>query len=284
MKLLFKTLLIVFVTKLFAQEQITNFSHPFQVLFVDSAFYLGDERSVNQFDFIEKYDLIRNKGTLVLVHSSGKILELKEKVINVREIYRTLETDKHQNRPLISNPQKGNNKHHNRESLSATDEAHICLQKNIELRYPLSISRSKNDFIVNSKNLYLAWEYLGITTKTHSYHIRFSNIFDEVIYETTTENPYFVIPVDSVNNRENLVVFSVKRVDDDFQPDYFGIRIGQKVEKNKYELIVHALELQWKDLSGLANELFIESIKESNNDPRFILLYNEFLKQSQVLN
>ncbi|MEQ9008464.1 MAG: hypothetical protein RLP12_11305, partial [Ekhidna sp.] len=86
MKLLFSSFLLLISVIIHGQDAKSNNSHPFQVLFVDSATLIGKEEPIKQYDFVGKYELIQNYGELVLVHYSGKIHKTSEPILRIREI------------------------------------------------------------------------------------------------------------------------------------------------------------------------------------------------------
>lgn len=275
----------------FSQKEISNETHPFQVLFVDSANYIGKTESVKQFDFLEKYDLIRNSGGLVLLHYSGEILDTKEKIIDVRE-KSDKEVRRFTERPLISDPSKViyNNKSIYR--INSAGRYSYCTVDYWSILYPF------NAWVYNdrkrSKNFYINWSYDEESVVDHQYIVKIKNIYDEILFEQKTNNNSINVDLTKFDFEEGLMIYSVttKAKNEetglyikDFSGD-IGVRFFDDIFDSgdylltNYHFIIDALIADQKEMFDLSNSLYSMAIEESNQDPRFIQLYEDFLARN----
>jgi hypothetical protein len=266
----------------FSQQEITNESHPFQVLFVDSASYIGKDERLKQFDFLDKYDLIRNRSEVVLLHYSGKVSETKERILNFRELSEKEEFQGYIERPLISDPKLINNKSVGRK-VSATGVIYCNPRQNISITYP-SFDRFETPELFGSETLYMCWK--SHESKGSLYIVSYKNIFDEVIFIDTVSNSCISTPVDKLITNEGLLIVNVVDANNnDISSGDWGFRVNSDLNRKQpnlsmYSILLDALRVSYTDQPEAAQQLFLFSISNSNQDPRFIKLYEDFLERN----
>lgn len=270
----------LFSKPIFAQQEIENWSHPFQVLFVDSATYVGTGKPLRPFDFIGKYDLINNYGKLVLLHYSGAIEETEAATINIRQLDKPMQTDKYVERPLVSDPKKFINKSINPNyRLDPLIAPAISGTQDFEIVYPDAFESGVIYADSLSDHLHLIWK---TAHRTDSFHIVFVNAFDEEIFTLKSKASEIKIPR-SMIEKSKFPVFEIRTADGQHGTGYRKVRFQNLPKRSAYDRLVAALREQWSGSIYLSHVYFKEAVIASNQDSRFIDLYRRFLDRNPTL-
>lgn len=272
----------------FSQQTIDNKSYPFQVLFVDSSFYLGEETSISQFDFVSNFDLIRNYGELVLLHYSGVVLEFNNGIVDInQESSRLKKEARFYVRPLLIVSQKYQLSAEYLKNADMYTKAN-CVMNTLEILYPFY----ENDVLPRrrSNSFPIYWRYLDEVSKDDRFGFQVRNIYDEILIRKERVETGINIDLTHLNLSDGLMICSIKQ-------QVMDHKIGRYVDKaedrfhvifkedqtsskhyllTKYFLIVDAIRAEEKNLENLAKQLYTMALSDSNNDPRFLKLYNEF--------
>ncbi|MFK7953264.1 MAG: hypothetical protein AB8B73_10500 [Ekhidna sp.] len=262
----------------FSQREITNKSHPFQVLFADSAVYIEKEETVKQFDFLSINDSLKVKGEIVLIHFTGKISVLSDLKFSVEDLGKIRYKEGYFERPVISNMKVFINK-----SISEKPKNQMVSQSLI-LLYP----EPNNDEIFKHQYLeplFLAWKILSYYESAET-KITIKTIFDEILIERITNETSIEISLDELEVREIPLIVRI-HVLTNFDQEYYNeiavfLEQGNQLvtSKNEYTDILKALSKDWSQNKIVANIFYKKAIEESNQDPRFIKLYEDFLERN----
>lgn len=280
MKLLFSSFLLLISVIIHGQDEISNNTYPFQVLFVDSATLIGKDEPIKQYDFVGKYELVQNYGELVLIHYSGEIHKTSQSTLRIREICK-----KYSSKPWngIQRPEISRTVDSQlttldsipfRSRLNSEGAAFICGTPHIQILYP-EIIDAYASIPAFKDSINLVWkseEYID------EFLVRLVNIFDEEIFLVKTTSNQITIPRNKLDSTE-LTLFEVRSVNEEFTSGVFALHFLEKNKDDSYNKLLGALQLQW-DQPFVAKEYFIESIRLSENDPRFIKLYQDFLERN----
>ena len=264
-------------------------SHPFQVLFVDSAINLKTTETLQQFDFLGKDDSIEVSGNLTLVHYSGRIQELRAGTVKISELNDADLAIGEQSRPMLDPAFRYS---------SAFVDGQVRGSPTFKWLYPGRKSRELE--LYKTENLVFAWEvseYLikRIAPQRQVYIFTIKNIFDEILFKCETTHSSISIPGHKAETKENLIIISVTLKGENeeiFSGDY-GVRIVENpplrpnvlmhYTKTKYREIIEALEIDNRGISRIAGSLYQKAIESSNHDPRFEKLYENFLERNPTL-
>lgn len=239
----------------FSQRGITNKSHPFQVLFVEDATIEG--RSLKQFDFLRKQDVLLTKGEIVLVHYSSRVYELLDTIVSLKSLDPKIK-NYWTSRPILD--------------IRAQDSRGACKDCIISrIIFP-----PKHNYIHNSvDSLRLLW-LKNHDSDNMEYRIDVVDIFDKPLFHLYTQEDYCVIPPEKIQTKEGLVIIKINGVND----------TGVKIEENynskfrlEYQTLFTAIGISFSD-EKIANQLFLKAINQSNQDPRFIQFYEDFLERN----
>ncbi len=284
-------IILCFCFNCYSQQTVDNKSHPFQVLFVDSSFYLGEETSIDQFDFIGNYDLIRNYGELVLLHYSGIVLEFKHGIVDINlESSRLKKDTRFYVRPLLIHSQKYQLSAEYLKTSNIYANAN-CLMKSLEILYPFY----ENDVLPRrrSNSLPIYWRYLDEASTDDRFGFQVRNIYDEVLIQKERVETGINLDLTHLNLSDGLMICSINHQVMDHEiglyvdktEDRFHVifKEDQTSSKHylltKYFLIVDAIMAEVKEMYILADQLYTMAIEDSDNDPRFLKLYEQFLKR-----
>jgi hypothetical protein len=279
-KALFTCCLLVFSLPSFSQQEIENLSHPYQVLFVDSAYYIGKQEKVNQFDFLDKYELIRNRGKLILIHYSGEVVEISEGIVNLNDYSKERNHKNYIERPLISDPSNFINISNIQQS---TGGYLICNPSPIFITYP-DLIRYDTPELFAHEILHLVWK--SNEGRGAKYIVFYKNIFDEIIFSDTVETASISTPVEKLITNEGLLIVRVVDASNyDISSGDIGFRVKTETKKgqdnlSKYSVLLDALHFASSQEPETAQQLFLISIINSNQDPLFIQLYEDFLERN----
>ena len=279
MKKIFILLLLFFHLSVSSQEIIENWSHPFQVLFVDSATYIGIDEPVIQFDFISKYDLLDIAGDIVLVHYTGRVTEMKDIKLNVRELASIHHKDEPFERPTFSDPSSYINKSKNEIKYSFQN----CVESYINLIYPQQDNYG-TAHVNKSEDLFFSWELAELFEQDNT-TFTIKNIFDEIILERRLNTNSIEIAYEDVSLEEDIFIvkISVQSKYGMEVSDEYGVYLDESLSKvdrkKKFNDILKALSADWNTNDKVANVFYQKAIQSSSNDPRFIKLYHDFLER-----
>lgn len=274
----------------FSQDKITHSSHPFQILFVDNATYIGKQEPIKQFDFLSAYDLIRNNGELVLLHYSGQLLETEEKLLNVNELSNSLDVYRHSVRPLISNSAKTIERS-NYIKIGPNDTSTSSGHNLYELIYPFYVEL--HNARRRPKTLHIKWKYFYELPEEHHFLLQIKNGNNEVLLKEQTSTNSVKIDLANIDF-EDLILISIDQQHQDLEisqnlpatSSEFSIHFivsditSKHYVTTEYHLIVDALIADQKKMVELSNSLYSMAIEDSNQDPRFIQLYEDFLDRN----
>lgn len=274
MRLLIFSILIFNQIQSLAQINVSNEIHPFQVLFVDSATYLDKPREVEQFDFINKYDLIDNKGRLVLVHYSGLILEFESGTLSLREISNKHVLRRYCKRPILSDPSNYEDRSTNRgQHLAKESVSHLCIASYFEAYLSFPFQKEANGMTLSEDVKELAFEFETLT-RGREFSIYVKNIFDETIEVIDVKDPLIIVSVPP-NLEDNTLLFQVESKGEYTLP--YAVKFDDKLEKSKYDYLLEAFDHYWNGNIKLAQYLSGIAVSKSGNDDRFIEVNQLFL-------
>ena len=256
------------------EVDVDNLSHPFQVLYVEDASYIGRQEQLEQYAYTSRYGLIRNKGKLILLHYSGYLYESEGGLIDIREISETLDTEGNYVRPPIS-PEANN--------YSEYWKTEIQYHK-IRLLYPWkhTIQLSRHE------RLPLQWYYDGQKSlpKKYQYEITIRDLHDKVLLREETKDDYYEIILDSLHLPENLIICHIglpelNEVSDDIviafeQEHQIQSTLPKHYSVTKYQSFIDGLIAIQKDEFELASRLFHLAI-DTHSDPIFETMYRKLL-------
>ncbi len=278
MKTLCTTIILLFSLNVFAQQTIENWSHPFQTLFVDSTHVIGAQRDLKQFDFVNKYDLLEIHGRLTLIHFSGKIVELADTTIKMNDLAKAYQKSEYFERPVISDPVLFVNQSINKKLRPNKNPIiKICGIPELQIVYPIYI---EGELYANDLQNYvhLIWESSELY---ETYIVRFQNIFDENILTIKTDSNSLILPREKLP-KDALSIVEISTEDKKYSTGYFAIRFKKYGRITAKRKLIEALTEQWLGNKYVADIYFNEAINLSENDPRFLKLYNEFLNLTSI--
>ena len=297
MKTLCTTIILLFSLNVFAQQTIENWSHPFQTLFVDSTHVIGAQRDLKQFDFVNKYDLLEIHGRLTLIHFSGKIVELADTTIKMNDLAKAYQKSEYFERPVISDPVLFVNQSINKKLRPNKNPIiKICGIPELQIVYPIYI---EGELYANDLQNYvhLIWESSELY---ETYIVRFQNIFDENILKShdvslvrfqnilikniltiKTDSNSLILPREKLP-KDALSIVEISTEDKKYSTGYFAIRFKKYGRITAKRKLIEALTEQWLGNKYVADIYFNEAINLSENDPRFLKLYNEFLNLTSI--
>jgi hypothetical protein len=247
-KIILTYCLLAFSLTSFSQQEIENWSHPFQVLFVDSTNLIGENRQIRQFDFLSKYDLLEVKGNITLVHFTGKIVELNNLKLKVKDLAEIHHKEGYFERPIISDHSKFRNrsKVYNKNQ-EVQVGCHDC-GGTIQILYPMDNENDRRFLISMDSVITFVWEYSKGLKQEEYFQVRISNIFDETILLVKTRKNNLQLLQERFSNKFDMYVIrvSVFPQEENSSGDY-GILLKDarkgSLEKNKEILI--ALSEDW---------------------------------------
>lgn len=269
----------------FSQRGITNKSHPFQVLFVKDVTAFGKE--VKQYDYISNSFLLNVIGGITLFHYSGKVIELSTGRYWTDDLI-TKKSNHSISRPLI-NPMDSTRS-------DVASRAPFC-------RLPIPIidlvipNEEKIDFYWNEE-IELGW----LLTEEENYKlyksfiVEFSNIYGEVLKTVEVNGNLFSFKADTIGlSAKDTVSFGVGLLlvsikannSEDFETGEFGVRFHnldsklqiEHIDEN-YNGLLDAIYYDYINENRRSNFLYREQVRNSNQDPRFIKLYEDFLERN----
>jgi hypothetical protein len=273
----------------FSQKDFSIASHPFQVLFVESASYIGKVGEIEQFDFLSEYDLIRNKGKLVLLHFSGLVIETNDRVLNINQGLDTLKYSKHLNRVIISKTPKeigyaG--------IANSAKEAIGCAQGYFEIVYPFFCE--EHNIRLESEKIPIIWLFSKDLTNEYRFVFQVKNVGSEVLFTRETTHSSLTLDIAKLDLPNGVLHYTIKQQSKDEEGDSYTTQAESEFEiqfidkenqqhhylSTEYYLIIDALVADQKEMYELSNMLFKMSIQESNQDQRFTQLYEDFLERN----
>lgn len=261
-----------------ADSDIDNISHPFQVLYVEDASYIARSESIKQYDYTNRYGLIRNRGKLILLHYSGYLFESDGGLIDIREIAETFDSEGTYYRPPISADA----------SLAKGDWKTETQYHKIKLLYPWkhTIQLSRHE------RLPLQWYYEENRPKRNEYEVTIMDIHDKVLLQQRTKENYFEVILDSLALPENLIICHIgipalNELSDDIviafeQEHQVQSALPKHYSVTKYQSFIDGLIAVHKNEFELATKLFHLAI-DTHQDPIFEKMYRKLLEDHPKL-
>lgn len=279
MKKLHASIILLLSLNCFSQKQhIENWSHPFQVLFVDSTNLIGAQRELNQFDFIRKYDLVEIHDRLTLLHFTGKIIELADTTIIVSQFSKSYFKEGYWDRPIISDTSLFINKSIDyRSRLKKGSGVVYCGVPELKIVYPQFANGEL--WPSETENVHLIWE---AKEDSESYIVRFQNIFDENILTVKVDSTQIILPREKLP-KDELAIVEISTEDKKYSTGYFALKFKEAEKKSAIRKLIDALTEQWIGNKYVSNIYFKEALEQSSNDPRFLNLYQKFLERNPTL-
>ena len=281
MKTFFYLAMVFSLTFLYAQQDdIDNISHPFQVLYVEDAAYIARQEQINQFDYTNRYGLIRSRGKMILLHYSGYLYESDGGLIDIREISETLDSEGSYTRPPIG-------------PTSNTETAFWKTESQyhkIKLLYPWkhTIQLSRHE------RLPLQWYYDDTKSlpKKYEYEVTIRDLHDKVLLRERTREDYYEVILDSLTLPENLIICHIglpdlNEISDDIviafeQEHQVQSTLPKHYSVTKYQSFIDGLIAVQKDEYDLATKLFHLAI-DTHDDPIFDKMYRKLLEDQPKL-
>jgi hypothetical protein len=281
-KIILTYCLLAFSLTSFSQQEIENWSHPFQVLFVDSTNLIGENKQISQFDFLSKYDLLEVKGNITLVHFTGKIVELNNLKLKVKDLAEIHHKEGYFERPIISDPTKFKNESTNyRMRLDPLGPVRICYPQQLRVVYPTKEQDQLEYHLFKGEELFIVWECDIKLNKNQYFQVKLVDIFDRLLFIEKTLGKSILIPSNKIVTETDLLVLEVSiQPEEDQTTGQQGIYLHERRERKNmdyYSGIFASLTEDWTRSKTVADFFYQKAIENSNQDPRFIQLYEDFL-------
>jgi hypothetical protein len=272
----------------FSQKGVSTKKFPYQVLFSDHASVFGKE--VKQYDYLTNEDLLEVEGSITLFYYTGKLFELTSGSYWTSDLVKK-KPRKSPARPIL-NPE-GKYKYVISQISRPTCRPYYGIEVIVpEDTYEMVYGRNQK--------VEFYWSIIEESKidSTGIFEINFSNIYDDIIsIENTKDYFYAFIPdeldsnkTDNINLDDGLLIFSISLKDQpEFNSGDFGIKLlDQEVVKSQevnseYEGLRNAIYYDYLNQNRKAKALYQYQIKQSNQDPRFIQLYENFLERNPEL-
>lgn len=270
----------------FSQKAVSSKSYPYQVLFAEDVSIFGKE--VKQYDYLSNDDLLLVEGNITLFHYSGKVFELSSGSYWTSDLVK--KKPKRSFRPMLDpngayaiNPKKLSGRGCNP---GYDDQIQLVIPDNI---YELTRIRDQK--------IELCWA-LGKNlehSNNYVYEIKFMNIYDHVLKTVNTKDNFYdllpddldTIKNDGINLDDGLLIFSISVKDHpDLDTEDVGIRLleademAKSNETNYYYGMLEAVFNEYFDENRKAQAFYQYQVRKSNQDPRFIQLYEKFLARN----
>ena len=218
---------------------------PFQVLTAENARKIGDSTYIERYDLLGKYDLISitNGGNLVLLHFTGRFLEIdQDTLLDMYSVSKHLEDrlnisgEVHQ-RPIMENLFRDIRL---RQSRIHSVTYHHCLSYDrIEFLHSLDLMGVS----ANDPAICLRWIDRETDQDTSSYVVKIKNIFDEPVDSIFTDQPEIALDLSGYENEEGLFIL---RVIDGRNEEITSMDIG---------LLLGSEEVYWPRVCNISSSL-----------------------------
>lgn len=274
----------------FSQKPVSTKELPYQVLFVEDATVFG--REVKQFDYLTNNDLLIVGGSVTLFHYSYKMFELDSGSYWMNDLVKG-KPRKFNFRPVLD--PKGKYK----KPISPAPVplgARYCLPHGpIELLVPRYLYVAKY-YWTDTVDLCWVFRNENLYNQKNVFEIQFSNIFDEIVQTIFTNEFSYSFkldtldpdPSDEINFEKGFIIVSITdTVNSDILSgdfclkafDFGDILLITEGDEN-YTGIREAIYYDHINNDRRAQILYKYQIKQSNQDPRFIKLYDDFLERN----
>lgn len=285
------SLLIIYFASLLLLPRIVNAQAEFQVLFVESANHLQSKTAIKQFDFLQKDALVENKGQLTLLHRSGTVLERGTDILDLRKISDELPPSclGTANYFIPTDDQFPKTRTSRAQDSHAALRAKTSSKPAIDIVYP-RVSALENSKILPDHDLLVIWATpFEDPSKEHRYEVLLKDIYDETIFHKSTINTHLLIPYKKFSQQDKLVIVEIfSSTSPEIRSAKFGFEISQSKTQDaddlyvntKYHYLIDGLLAEANLNKQTADLLLRQSIKESENDERFLKLYAAFLQRN----
>jgi len=286
-----KTLVLLFalfsaIASIAQYKHITNESHAFQVLFADSVFEKSSNKSIDQFDFLANDEVLENKGKLILVHTSGKVLQIGKGEVDLLSLSTNHQLSEYHERPIIS------------DTLNFSNQS-ISLKKRLQgssivksQNLPIDLV-SPNTFYIqdlrldDKDHIFFSWKLdnpNSLNQQDFLFRLTINNEKDEEIYSKVLAKTEHKISSNILGGDKGIFMAEVSLIGT--QERWKSIHVPfryQFVDKTEYDFIVDALSHYYLGNYTFSNFLFKKAIGISAKNPSLIKLYSSFLENSTKL-
>ncbi len=242
---------------------------PFQVIAATNARYLKNQNTVSVKDYLENDDQIKlSNGHLIIVHSSGKFIELfNDTLLNISVANNHIK-NKFRIKPINERPEISMLFNTTYKPFIVHDGVYI--NQGYLMNFD-DIQTTSNDSIC------IKWKSFREPSPSN-FKVTVTNMFDELIFQKSTIDQYYLIDFNNIDfGLEPLILIKVHSEEMDFTTQTIPIRISEYKEyyvphycepKNALEALELAFSMEHyyymvddaKDYYQLAAELSVKPI------------------------